>query len=282
MKSVYYQSLHIPSSINGMESSHVQIIKSSDNRYDTTLHWHDALEIVLVMEGSVNYIADGIHYTTTENQCHLINSGSIHAAKSGNPNGIASLVIEISDLYLSKILPENSLCTFNFNINSPVYIEILNILKEIVPKVETKDPYKNFFIISKLNAIIYLLYTYCLVESSVHNSCSKEIIRFVGKHYNENISLDMISNYVGLQKNYFCKKFKKETGVSFHYYLNRIRLDSALSLLASHEKTALECALQSGFSSEKIFIEWCKKIYKTTPMQYIKTGKNNPYQLTKF
>lgn len=274
MKSVYYESIHIPSSVRGMESCHVQIIKSNDNRYDTTLHWHDALEIVFVIEGLVNYIADGIAGSTEAGQCHLINSGAVHAAESGYPNeNICALVVEISNAYLSKILSDSQLCKFELNRDSIIYKKILNILKDIVPVVDNIDPYKDLYIIGKLNELLYLLYKNCKVTVSVHKGCSKKIISFVGEHYSEKISLDIIAKHIGLQKNYFCKKFKEETGVSFHYYLNRVRLDAALSLLAANKGNALECALQSGFSSEKIFIEWCKKIYHSTPTKYIKNIK---------
>ena len=48
----------------------------------------------------------------------------------------------------------------------------------------------------------------------------------------------------------------------------RIRLDAALALYNSDHYSLLDCALQAGFTSEKVMIDWCRKIYQCTPAQY--------------
>lgn len=274
MKPVYYESVYLPSSVPTLDGCHVRLIRSPDSRYDTTLHWHDALELVFIINGSVNYISDNIHYTTTAGHAHLINSKSIHAATNGTPyEEIYSLVILISDVYLSTIAPDIVHPAFQLDRNSPFYGTILQIMQDIIPVVENNCPNKHLFISWKLNQLLYLLYEHCQIPAAqAKNIYSKEIVYYVGKHYSENITLNSISEHFGLQKNYFCRIFKKETGLSFKYYLNRIRLDAALSLLATKKHTALECALQSGFSSEKVLIDWCKKIYNTTPTKYVKSS----------
>ncbi len=68
-----------------------------------------------------------------------------------------------------------------------------------------------------------------------------------------------LQNLVGLQETYFCRKFKKkETGISFHQYLSRIRLMRRLPY-TTRSLLALDCALQAGFTSEKVMIDWCRK-----------------------
>ena len=275
MNSVYYESVHGFSSINGMEDCYARIICSNDNRYDTTLHWHNSLEIVLVLEGIVEYVADGMRYVTYPGQFHLINSGSIHAAKSCDPGGrINSLVIAISDVYLKKILPETNLCCFEVDHGSKVYNRILKSLEKLYPMVISTNVYKEFFIISELNKILYLLYENCQSKKRPSKVYSKEVFAFVVDNYAKPLSLESMAQAVGLQKNYFCRAFKKETGLSFNYYLNHIRLDAALSLMAGKKRTALECALISGFGSEKMLIEWCKKIYGCTPTEYLRISSN--------
>ena len=58
--------------------------------------------------------------------------------------------------------------------------------------------------------------------------------------------------------------------MSYHQFVSQLRLQSALSHLAAGNRSETECALEAGFSSVKLLIDWCKRIYCCTPQQYIK------------
>lgn len=271
MNCVYYEKLSFPVTVSGMDDCFAVIIDRNDKQNDTTLHWHDSIEIVLVLEGSVQYVVDGVYRTTNEGQIHLINSKSIHAATRNNSMGrIHTLVIEISDSYLKKFLTDSGSYAFEIEKNSKSYQDIKNILYKIVPFVEKSNPISQFALASLFNQILYILFKNCQISAKENKGCSKKIIDYVAEHYYEPMKLEDVAAYAGFQKNYFCRLFKKETGISFKHYLNYVRLNAALSLLADGQGTALDCALCSGFSSEKALIEWCHKIYDCTPTKYVK------------
>lgn len=272
IKDVYFESIQIPSAISCMKDCHIKLMENTGSILDSHLHWHTALEIVLILEGAVTYTVDAISHTTYAGDFHLINSRKIHSAVNANPAGrVRAMVLLISDAYLCDMLPTQMFQQLQIDSASPAYPQIKKILFEVLETAQNPTPYYNFLLLSLLNEMLYLLYTTSTIdEDAGKKAYSDEIIRYINEHYLEPLTLDDISRITGLQKNYICRFFKKDVGVTFKQYLNRVRLDAALALLSSGNHTASECAVQCGFSSEKTMINWCHKIYNTSPVQWIK------------
>ena len=76
-----------------------------------------------------------------------------------------------------------------------------------------------------------------------------------------------ISNYSHAQ---FSKKFKEYTGMSLIEYIVNLRLDYATALLTQTNKSILDIALETGYSSVSFFIKIFRKKYGVTPMRYKK------------
>jgi AraC-like DNA-binding protein len=72
---------------------------------------------------------------------------------------------------------------------------------------------------------------------------------FIAEHQDEDLCLDQVANYVHTSTYYFCKLFKKATGLTFTEYLTRIRVEKARSLLADRQKRISEIAFEVGFQS---------------------------------
>lgn len=52
----------------------------------------------------------------------------------------------------------------------------------------------------------------------------RNVITYVEDHFREPVSLQDISGHLGLGKEYFCRFFKKNMGISFLQYLNEVRI----------------------------------------------------------
>ena len=97
---------------------------------------------------------------------------------------------------------------------------------------------------------------------------AKNVIEYIGKHYNDEITLDDMAELAGLSPAYFSKYFKDITGTNFTKYLNSIRLEHALKDMLTQNISVTDAALENGFSNVKFFITICKKVYEYTPAQY--------------
>jgi two-component system, response regulator YesN len=102
---------------------------------------------------------------------------------------------------------------------------------------------------------------------------SSEIIRvknYIKEHFKENISLEEIADYIGMNATYMSVFFKKETGQNFKAYLTEIRMMEAIRLLNSTDMKSYELAAAVGYKDDKQFREKFKEIYGVSPQQYRK------------
>ncbi len=98
-----------------------------------------------------------------------------------------------------------------------------------------------------------------------------KILRYLNQHYNEQIKLKDISQMYYINKNYACFLFKRNTGMSYSDYLNKIRMEQAKKLLVSTEYTIFEISEMVGYMDYSYFSKAFKKKYNVTPTQYRKT-----------
>jgi YesN/AraC family two-component response regulator len=67
---------------------------------------------------------------------------------------------------------------------------------------------------------------------------------------------------------YFCKMFKKVTGLHFTDYASRVRIESAKNLLLNPNLRISEIAYEAGFQSLTHFNRVFKKILGQSPTEY--------------
>lgn len=105
-----------------------------------------------------------------------------------------------------------------------------------------------------------------LMYNSDRNSIMKAA-QYIQQYYHQEISLQAISHYVHLSKNYFANLFKKEMGESFLEYLTRIRIENAKELLKRDLK-ATDVGSRVGIHDPKYFSKVFKKIVGLSPSEY--------------
>ena len=67
---------------------------------------------------------------------------------------------------------------------------------------------------------------------------------------------------------YFCKTFKKSTGLTFTDYLARVRIEKVKNLLLNPHKRISEAAYEAGFQSLSQFNRVFRKIAGEAPTAY--------------
>ncbi len=100
----------------------------------------------------------------------------------------------------------------------------------------------------------------------------RKCVHYIHIHLHEKITINMLSDYAGLSKDYLSVLFKKEIGQSVHSYIINQRLNSSIAMLndgLSNEQIAYNLA----FCSQSHFIECFKKQYGITPAQYKRSIK---------
>lgn len=106
------------------------------------------------------------------------------------------------------------------------------------------------------------------VNNNPYSFHVKKAIDYIDSRYMDNISLDDISDYLEINKSYFCTIFKEETGSTFTEFLNKVRVNNSKKLLLNKNVSVLDIALSVGFNNQNYFNIVFKKLTGQTPLEY--------------
>ena len=110
-----------------------------------------------------------------------------------------------------------------------------------------------------------------LLKSAMENNEKKDILKakeYIEKHYQENLTLEILAGHIHMNPYYFSSYFKKNAGENFKDYVNRVRVEHAVSLLISTDKKTYEIAAEVGFRDVRSFTEVFSRTYGETPNSY--------------
>jgi AraC-like DNA-binding protein len=94
---------------------------------------------------------------------------------------------------------------------------------------------------------------------------------FIEKHQTEPLSLGRVAQAANISRHYFCKMFKKATGINFIDYLSRVRVEKSKTLLLNPNSRISEAAFACGFQSMTNFNRAFKRIVGRSPTQFRKS-----------
>jgi AraC-like DNA-binding protein len=92
--------------------------------------------------------------------------------------------------------------------------------------------------------------------------------QYIQEHQTEDMSLGQVAKAVNTSTFYFCKIFKKATGINFTDYVSRVRIERARNLLLNPNLRISEIAFEVGFQSLTHFNRVFKKIIGQSPTGY--------------
>jgi len=91
---------------------------------------------------------------------------------------------------------------------------------------------------------------------------------FINSHHTDDLSLADVAHAVNTSTFYFCKSFKKATGLNFTDYLSRVRIEKAKNLLLNPNARVSEVAYEAGFQSLTHFNRVFRKLTGQSPSDY--------------
>jgi AraC-like DNA-binding protein/ligand-binding sensor protein len=92
--------------------------------------------------------------------------------------------------------------------------------------------------------------------------------QFVQSHVEEPITLAQVVQHVHVSRFYFCKLFKKATGMTLTEYVSRVRVEKAKTLLVDPSLRVSEVVYAAGFGSIPRFNSVFKRYVGMPPTEY--------------
>ncbi len=112
-------------------------------------------------------------------------------------------------------------------------------------------------------------FDFYLDKSNFKSKYIADTVDIIINNYNRKITVEEISEKVGVSPSYLSKKFKKETGHTFNEFLNKYRIQEALIRIQNSNDKIYEIAEKVGFSEYKYFSQVFKNYIKYSPTEFM-------------
>ena len=222
------------------------------------MHWHDRMELLYVSRGTVKIHSEGKRIEVGERQIAAIAPRQMHCGFTASESVVYHTIIFVVEKFC------------NASGASDKYLRPL--LKEEIRFDKAADDASLQRATEGLE-IIGLLYPYCISEGRVIRQQDESfgpILEYVNAHFAEKLSLESISRMFGYNQSYFCRRFRKITGIPFSRYLQLLRMECAQKLLQNTGEGIASVAMQCGFADVGYFSNCFKKSFGFTPAQFRK------------
>ncbi len=265
--------------IKHLEGTHIKtFFVSIDNRL---YHWHSDMEILLVNEGSVMVHTAQQHYLLEKDDICLVNRNEIHSlTRTKETNTI--LAIQFDCNFCKAYYPAFQRVEFILkHIKKKEYPEIWQMisgcLNEMVTDFSRKDPGYQLKLTGTLNLMVYSMLAgipYEEIEEGRISAKEKNlarlnrIVNYIQENYMNRITLKDLAEIENLDMSYMSHFIKRQLGISFQDYVNKIRLEKAVDMIQSTRKTQLDICIECGFSDYRYLNKLFIKEYGCTPSQY--------------
>lgn len=263
-------------------SVNVQTVNAAVFHRQSSKHIHPQVEIAICTKGECIYHADQKQYQMKTGDCIFINAHVEHSTEFLPPESSIDIIYFRLEDFESKQMLRTMPAAWSILKMSDARVAffsqhvISSYISEIVDEFRKAEPYYELFVKANIFKILGVMY-----QENKLNSPNTDIdeakfnklqalFDYLDENYNQNITLETVSELLGFNKTYFSRMFKSMTGHNFSEHLTNIRLNKAIQLLSAHELNITEISDAIGFSSPTYFNEVFKKHYQCTPAEFRK------------
>ena len=245
----------------------------------TPPHWHKAVELLLFVKGKVtcNFENSSRHFKSGD--LYIINSHEVHETRC-SPRAVY-LVVHIDPTQMLHYVPTFDQLQFSlaFDPEDTVRAEAFAQLKEhmtaILDRWEDTEPDVRLERQSRLFAAAAILVRHFSQPLAVEETRLRRndmtrlepLLEYIRLNHAQELPLDEAVEFMGLNKEYFCRLFKKNMGVSYLQYVYQVRTTALCRELESTEDPIGELAERHGFRDPKMLNQYFREIYGCTPSE---------------
>jgi len=250
------------------------------------IHWHNSIEILYVLRGSINVNVDTDSFEVLEKEMEIINVDEAHRIYSNEENKV--LIFHIDPYFFEKYYKDINNIFFYTNSTDDGAQEgeeydmlrnfLAKLLCEAVQKLDDYDKEIESILVDLLYHLInnfhYLTYEKEeLKDKSEQLARYHRISKYIFNNYDSNITLQEIAKKEFLSPHYLSHEIKYATGYSFTDLVNLTRVEESVKLLLDSDLSISDISDEVGFSHVRYLNKNFKNYYGCTPLQYRKKNK---------
>ena len=246
----------------------------------TPPHWHKAIELLLFVKGKVTCNFENAKRQFKAGDMYIINSHEVHETKC--TRNAVYLVVHIDPMIMCRYMPTFDQLSFNLAFDpddqprAMAYDQLKAHMNEILRQTaDDSDQSNKLDRQARLFAVAALLVKYfsqplAMEETKLQRSDMtrlEPLLEYIQLHHGEELPLDEAVDFMGLNKEYFCRLFKKNMGVSYLQYVYQVRTTAVCRELETTEDPIGEIAERHGFRDPKMLNQYFREIYGCTPSE---------------
>ena len=245
----------------------------------TPPHWHQAIELLLFVKGTVTCKFEHSTLRAKPGDLYLINSHEVHETKCSRD--AVYLCVHILPSRMCLYVPDFDQLQFSLAFDpedqtkANAYAQLKVHMQEILRQTRENPQAYRLEQQSRLFASAAILVKYFsqatpVEERNVQRSDMQRLeplLEQVQLNHAGELSLDWACGELGLNKEYFCRLFKKNMGVSYLQYVYQVRATAVCRDLETSDDPISEIAERHGFKDQKMLSQHFKEIYGCTPSE---------------
>lgn len=248
-------------------------------------HGHDDLEIGILLEGSATLGLEQTQYELKTGDIYIINRCQMHSFLNTTGKNLI-LAFQIDTDFYRRINRQLNYLRFDSNV-----IQTGCLHQTLTEKLfACADCYFSEAEFYEIKCASLLLDTLYFLLENTHYTITGEreyqlaqnmtnrinrITEYISAHHQESISLGQIAAMENITTYHASHFIRRTLGLSFQEYLNNIRFEHALRLLAQTDLNILNICMETGFSSSRYLNQMFEKNLGCTVKEY-KKQKQKP------
>lgn len=249
------------------EKKNNKLSYSFNNNLTPQPHLHKDIEMIYIIDGESYAYINKKEYFLKAGDVFITFPYQIHSYKTVVEGNFLIIIFSPETLFSMEKLflsnhPENNL----------IHDEhVINLIKELL--ATDKSFFHNNIVCGYLNIIMpsILKHIKLLPFIDVDSSSISTIVLYCSNHYKENLSLDIVSENIHLNKYYISKIMNKTLNISFTEYINNLRIMNACDLLKNTDNKISYIAEEVGFGTIRSFNRAFYMVMGNTPTNYRKS-----------
>lgn len=236
-------------------------------------HSHTHAEVFCVTEGLGQLQAGGEFFSLQPGMCAVVNSFVMHTEFSSPSSPLGYIVVGADNLSFTNAQGRPVRCAVFADRGRTLQPYFEDLMSELSRRQAGYDAVCGDILGALLSKIARRVgVDASAVERAPGSAECIEASRLIDERFQEDLTLDVLAQRVGLSKFYLSRSFRSCYGVSPMRRLSQRRVQEAMHLLLnsdySHETVAQLC----GFSSASYFCQAFKRAVGVSPGEYRRSG----------
>lgn len=254
------------------------------------IHWHDVLEIDLVLSGEIEAVRNNKTITVKEGEIIVFNRDDVHSIGSASEN-LLYVQIQMNLEYYNQYIPDIWTVLFHCSpentddVSRNLMGEIksyISLISELIEKgagdvdAEKKIIYYCIEILANLKmgfAATLNADRTPMNEEQAANSW--KMIDYMYDHHNRKLTLHEVAQQIYVSDDYASRLLKRQHGKSFEEFLAFIRAEISIRFLLNTDMSISTIASECGFSAPRYYNAAFTRAYGCSPVEYRKKNKEN-------